>query len=159
MTAMTYEDAENFVANTFDDDSPTPEKLHEVFAALYGRSPNAQDEEDGIWSLICAAGNHCPCSTRREHYTTRITVWCIEKGTPADYIVEDEEGVSSITHVRGPLAPEGVLEEVLHDWSHECDLKGLAAELLGAWLATYDGDPTGLTVEVAQCDRSVTRVA
>ena len=50
---MTKQTATEYVAD-HSDDTADPDDLPEVFAALYGREPDAEDEQTGIWSLCCA---------------------------------------------------------------------------------------------------------
>ncbi|HSE02927.1 MAG TPA: hypothetical protein VLK35_02140 [Methylomirabilota bacterium] len=38
-----------------EDEEVDSDDLFEVFAALYGRAPDAEDHEAGLWSLCCAA--------------------------------------------------------------------------------------------------------
>jgi hypothetical protein len=45
-------------------------KLEEAFAALYGRPSEFGDQEDGLWSLVCAATPNC--GTRPESKETTI---------------------------------------------------------------------------------------
>lgn len=51
---MTEAEALEYV-RTHDDDTADEGDLPEVFRALYGRRPDAQDEEEGLWSHCCAA--------------------------------------------------------------------------------------------------------
>ena len=52
---MTKQQAFDFVRDHSDNDSLDDDDLAEVFAALYGREPDAQDREEGLWSHCCAA--------------------------------------------------------------------------------------------------------
>lgn len=48
--------AEAFVRRCGEDEGPaSDEELIEIFRALYGRKPDAEDEEAGVWNLCCAA--------------------------------------------------------------------------------------------------------
>jgi hypothetical protein len=52
---MTKIDALEFVRCHADDDSMDQDELRAAFRALYVRAPDAQDEEEGLWSHLCAA--------------------------------------------------------------------------------------------------------
>jgi len=145
------------VADLFDDDLPTQELLREVFTVLYDRAPDAEEEE-ALWSLICAAVSHCPCPTRAAHYRTFISLSTAT--AHAEYVIADEDRVTSMTHT-GDLFPHAglCLEEVLHDWSHAGDIQDLAEEFLDAWREDSAGDIGDIVVEIRQCDRSVTLLA
>jgi hypothetical protein len=54
---MTKREAEQWVRDHDDDDDLDDGELSEVFAALYGRKPDRQDYDDGLWSLVCAGVN------------------------------------------------------------------------------------------------------
>lgn len=41
------------------DDANWDAALRRAFAALYRREPSADDEQDGLWSLCCAATPNC----------------------------------------------------------------------------------------------------
>lgn len=65
---MTKQEAERFVADTFDDDEIDDNELEDAFAALYGRPVDAGDRRDGLWTLVCqAVTDRCSCCTRSEH--------------------------------------------------------------------------------------------
>ena len=50
---MTKKEAKQYWKD-HDDDSATEEGASEAFAALYGRAVGPQDEEEGVWSHVCA---------------------------------------------------------------------------------------------------------
>jgi len=52
---MTKFEATAWVRNHEDDSEIDHDDLEQAFAAIYGRAPNAQDREDGLWSLCCVA--------------------------------------------------------------------------------------------------------
>lgn len=52
---MKRSDAKKWVREHDDDDVLDERELAEVFAALYGREPDQDDENVGLWSLCCAA--------------------------------------------------------------------------------------------------------
>jgi hypothetical protein len=52
---MTKLEAREYVRSHTDDDNLDQDDLEQVFRAIYGRSPDAQDRDDGLWSL-CVAG-------------------------------------------------------------------------------------------------------
>jgi len=52
---MTKSEATAWVRDHEDDSEMYAEDLAAAFAAIYGRAPNAQDREDGPWSLCCVA--------------------------------------------------------------------------------------------------------
>jgi len=54
-TIMTQAQAQQYVLDHEDDDPMDDDDLEEVYTALYGQPPDAQDREDGVWSLCCAA--------------------------------------------------------------------------------------------------------
>ena len=54
---MTKVDAEQYVRSCAEDEGPESyEEAAEIFSALYGRAPDAEDGDQGeVWSLCCAA--------------------------------------------------------------------------------------------------------
>ena len=52
---MTQQQAEQWVREHTDDDALDDDELEDAFAAFYQRSPDAQDRQDGLWSLCIAA--------------------------------------------------------------------------------------------------------
>jgi len=51
---MTTAEAEAYVRE-HDDDTADADDLPEVFTAIFGRAPDAQDRAEGLWSHCCAA--------------------------------------------------------------------------------------------------------
>lgn len=52
---LTEQDAKDWIDEHNDDDVLDDAELRDAFGALYGRPPDAEDEEVGLWSLCCAA--------------------------------------------------------------------------------------------------------
>lgn len=52
---MTRNEAVEWVATRSTEDEIDDEELREAFRALYGRWPDQQDEEEGLYSHCCAA--------------------------------------------------------------------------------------------------------
>jgi hypothetical protein len=52
---MSELEAREWVRSHDDSDSSDDDQLPEVFVALYGREPDEQDIEEGLWSHCCAA--------------------------------------------------------------------------------------------------------
>ena len=52
---MTKDEAIQWVQDRDDYSMVTDEELAAAFAALYGREPDTQDIEEGMWSHCCAA--------------------------------------------------------------------------------------------------------
>jgi hypothetical protein len=53
--AVTKREAIKWVKAHDDDDNLDPQALEEAFLAIYGRPPDDQDREEGLWSHLCAA--------------------------------------------------------------------------------------------------------
>jgi len=53
---VTRTEAEAYVRSCGEDEGPDGDdaQLRELFAAIYGRAPDADDESAGLWDLICA---------------------------------------------------------------------------------------------------------
>jgi hypothetical protein len=52
---MTKIEAVEFIRSCGEDEGPeTAEEVSELFRALYGRAPDDDDDEAGVWSLCCA---------------------------------------------------------------------------------------------------------
>lgn len=65
---MTEQEAYRIIRETYDDDDIDDLNLDVLFEAIYERSPEIDDREVGIWSLLCAATTGlCGCSTRVQH--------------------------------------------------------------------------------------------
>lgn len=53
---MTEQEAIEFVRECGEQDGPSSDdEAREIFAALYGRQPDDEDEAAGVWNLCCAA--------------------------------------------------------------------------------------------------------
>lgn len=52
---MTKTEAIELVNAADDNDQLDDATMRDMFAALYDRQPDAQDEREGLWSHICAA--------------------------------------------------------------------------------------------------------
>jgi hypothetical protein len=52
---MTKRQAEAWVRSQHDDDELDNDELEAAFRAIYGRAPDDQDREEGLWSHLCAA--------------------------------------------------------------------------------------------------------
>jgi hypothetical protein len=54
---MTMTEAKRYVRSCAEDEGPQSyEDVAEVFSALYGRAPDAEDGDQGeVWSLCCVA--------------------------------------------------------------------------------------------------------
>ena len=52
---MTKHTALSIIDSLDDDNTLSQEELCQLFAAIYGRLPDDQDEEVGLWSLLCCA--------------------------------------------------------------------------------------------------------
>jgi hypothetical protein len=52
---MTKQEAIQFVRDHSDQDNLADDDLAPVYTALYGREPDDQDREEGLWSHCCAA--------------------------------------------------------------------------------------------------------
>jgi len=63
---MTKSEATAWVHDHEDDSEIDHDDLEQTFAAIYGRAPDAQDREDGLWSLCCV----CGCLALRPPRTT-----------------------------------------------------------------------------------------
>lgn len=51
---MTTQEAENLVRN-IDESGIDEADIEAAFTAIFGRTPDAQDREEGLWSHCCAA--------------------------------------------------------------------------------------------------------
>lgn len=54
-TTMTKQEAIEYVRETDDTDADYETIRREVFPAIFGREPDADDEQEGLWSHCCAA--------------------------------------------------------------------------------------------------------
>ena len=52
---MTKRQAIKYVRSHTDDDDLEDAELTQVFEALYGRKPDAEDRREGLWSHCCAS--------------------------------------------------------------------------------------------------------
>lgn len=50
----TESEIREYVATHEDDDDHDQDELERLFALAYGREPDDQDREDGLWSHLCA---------------------------------------------------------------------------------------------------------
>ena len=51
---MTEREATQYVLDHADDDNLPDDEVEEVFRAIFGREPDDQDYEEGLWSHILA---------------------------------------------------------------------------------------------------------
>lgn len=51
---MMKSEAMRWIAEHGDDDNLEEEELEAAFRAIYGRQPDAEDREKGLWSVLCA---------------------------------------------------------------------------------------------------------
>jgi len=51
---MMKSEAMRWIAEHGDDDNLEEEELEAAIRAIYGRQPDAEDREKGLWSVLCA---------------------------------------------------------------------------------------------------------
>lgn len=141
---MTKEEAQQFVADTFDDDSPEQDEIEAAFEAIYERPADSDDRENGLWSLICCATSHCSCSTRSEHETTTVEIR--DEAVSAEYTVRGD----IVTHVTSDGCPDDLLD--LIEWDQPVDK--VAEDVFDVWATGYEGDVTNINVTVRNCSGS-----
>jgi hypothetical protein len=54
---MTYDDAREFIHTHADDDNLDQADVNEAFIVIFGRSPDDEDRENGMWSMMVSACN------------------------------------------------------------------------------------------------------
>ena len=57
---MNLQQAATFVSEHSDDDDLDPADINEAFTVIFGRSPDDDDREAGLWSMLVAACNDDP---------------------------------------------------------------------------------------------------
>ncbi|MGA7122344.1 MAG: hypothetical protein WBY94_19735 [Polyangiaceae bacterium] len=145
---MTKTEAEQIVRGYGEDEGPeSGAEVVELFSALYGRRPDADDEAAGVWSLCCAAIDAAP-ATRLIPWR-EVDVWSLRGRTEAELL---ERG--SDEHVRALIEywqtggivdcylcePTGDADadSVVGPGTDEIDWTGLAGSI--KWNETQDGN-------------------